>query len=329
MDKDALLKELAAKVETGEISRDEVMRRLKITLAKRTATHEDNAGSFTHFSVSKMLYLLGAVIVVIGIIFFISQIWDNIGSVGRITVTLGLGLVLTAMGSMLLVQKPNERIGMVFQFIGGMLIPGGALVTLSEMNVESTTLWPVTITFGTIFVFYMLLNIVHKNAVLTFFAIGNGTAFVYLVVEAIVDGPSYMHDDLYAYLTMAVGLSYLLLAHTFRTGWNSVLIGVLYFLGITGFLGGAFSRVFDSPPWQMLYFLLVIAGFTLAVYTKSRSILAMSTIFLIAHVSYITSEYFADSIGWPISLVLLGFVFIGLGYASISINRKYIAEATA
>jgi hypothetical protein len=263
--------------------------------------------------------------VVIGLIFFIYQIWADIGSVGRITVTLGLGLVLTAMGSLLLVQKPNESIGIVFQFIGGMLVPGGAMVTLSEMSVESSTLWPVAITFGAIFVFYMLLNVVHKNAVLTFYTIGNGTAFVYLVVEAIVDGPYYMHDDLYAYLTMVIGLSYLLLAHAFRNGWNSVLIGVLYFFGITGFLGAAFSRVFDSPPWEMLYFFLIMGGFALAVYTKSRSILVMSTIFLIAHVSYITSEYFADSIGWPISLVLLGFVFIGLGYASISINKKYIS----
>jgi len=59
---------------------------------------------------------------------------------------------------------------------------------------------------------------------------------------------------------------------------------------------------------------------------RSRSILVMSTLFLIAHVSYITGEYFADSLGWPISLVILGFVFIGLGYVSISVNKKYITN---
>jgi hypothetical protein len=50
----------------------------------------------------------------------------------------------------------------------------------------------------------------------------------------------------------------------------------------------------------------------------------MSTGFLIAHVTFITGEYFADSMGWPISLVILGLVFIGLGYASITINKKFI-----
>ena len=275
---------------------------------------------------TKMLYVLGAAIVIIGIVIFVAQIWNDIGSFGRISVTLGLGLLIAAIGSVLLKQKPEDNIGPIFHFIGGLLIPGGAVVTLSELDVDFVSLWPVAITFGAIFVFYLLLNATHKHAILTFFAIANGTAFIYLLVEAIVEGPYYKHEDLYAYLTIVIGASYLLLAHAFRDGWNKQLIGALYFFGITGFLGAAFSQVFDSVPWQLLYFLIVLGGLFLSVYMKSRSILVMSTLFLIAHVSYITSEYFANSLGWPISLVILGFVFIGLGYASLAINKKYIKE---
>ena len=202
------------------------------------------------------------------------------------------------------------------------------MVTLSELNLDSGD-WTIAITFGVIFAFYLLLNYIHKNAILTFFAIANGTATVYLVLNAVVGGPFegwFGIKDIYQYTTMAMGASYLLLAHAFRDGWNKKLIGVLYFFGITGFLGAAFSQVFDSVPWQMLYFILVIGGLALSVYMRSRSILVMSTLFLIAHVSYITSEYFANSLGWPISLVILGFVFIGLGYVSININKKYIAN---
>lgn len=324
MNKEELLQELSAKLSVGEIGREEVISLLNFAPARATneAVKEESAA---HFSVTKMLYVLGAAIVVIGVVIFVFQIWDDIGSLGRIAITLGLGLLLAAIGSVLLKNKPEENLGTVFHFIGGMFIPGGAIVTLSELNADVVSLWPVVITFGVIFVFYLLLNFVHKNAILTFFAIANGTAFVYLVVEAIVDGPFYRHEDLYAYLTMVIGASYLLLGHAFRQGWDEKLVGVLYFFGITGFLGAAFSRVFDSPPWQMLYFLLVIGGLCLAVYMRSRGILVMSTLFLIAHVSYITGEYFADSLGWPISLVILGFVFILLGYVSININKKYIA----
>jgi hypothetical protein len=323
MNKEELLQELSAKMSSGEISLEELTNRFGLAASAKGEVEEKSS---THFSVTKILYVLGAAIVVIGIIIFVSQIWEDIGSFGRILVTLGLGFLTAAIGSMLLKNKPEDNIGTVFHFIGGMLIPGGAVVTLSELNADFVSLWPVTITFGIIFAFYLFLNSIHKNAILTFFAIANGTAFTYLIVEAIIDSPFYKHEDLYAYLTMVIGASYLLLGYSFRDGWNKKLVGVLYFFGITGFLGAAFSQVFDSTPWQILYFLIVIGGLFLSVYMKNRSILVMSTLFLIAHVSYITGEYFADSLGWPISLVVLGFVFIGLGYVSVNINKKYITN---
>src|SRR3989344_774178 len=324
MNKEELLQELSTKISTGELSREEVISRLNFAPAIQ---QESDGGikRFSHFSVTKMLYALGAAIVIIGIVIFVAQIWDDIGSFGRISVTLGLGLLITATGSVLLKQKPEDNIGLIFHFIGGMLIPGGVVVTLSELSIDSD--WTLAITFGGIFAFYLFLNAIHRHAILTFFAIANGTATIYLILNAVVGGPFrgwFGVKDIYQYLTMAIGASYLFLAHAFRDGWNKKLIGALYFFGITGFLGASFSRVFDSVPWQLLYFLIVLGGLFLAVYMRSRSVLVISTLFLIAHVSYITSEYFADSLGWPISLVILGFVFIGLGYASITINKKYI-----
>lgn len=324
MNKKELLQELSAKISTGKISREEVLSRLNFASPITPQVSDGGAKRFSHFSVTKMLYVLGAAIVVIGIVIFVAQIWGDINSFGRVVVTLGLGLLIAAIGSMLLKQKSNDNIGAVFHFIGGMLIPGGALVTLSELSTGVDHPWIVAITFGIILAFYLLLNAIHKHPVLTFFAIANGTAFIYLLVEAIIEGPYYRHEDLYAYLTMVMGASYLFLAHSFRDGWNKKLLGALYFFGSGGFLGAAFSQVFDSVSWQLLYFLIVLGGLFLSVYMKSRSILVMSTIFLIAHVSYITSEYFADSLGWPISLVILGFVFIGLGYSSVTISKKYI-----
>ncbi|MEK7173503.1 MAG: hypothetical protein AAB710_00280, partial [Patescibacteria group bacterium] len=266
----------------------------------------------------------------LGIIFFVAQVWDDIDSWGRILVTLGLGLLIAGSGSSFLTSKPESHLGQVFHAIAGFLIPGGALVTLNELGAPTGSLWPITITIGIVFLFYLLLTTYHKNEVLTFFAIANGTAFLYLLVESIVEGPFYRHDDIYAYLTMIVGLSYLLFAYAFRIGWNKNLVSVLNFFGAAGFLSAAFSRVFESDMWELLFFLLAIGGMVLAVYIKSRGILVVSTFFLIGHFVYITNEYFADSIGWPISLVVLGFVIIGLGYTSIAINKKYISsDATA
>jgi hypothetical protein len=135
-----------------------------------------------------------------------------------------------------------------------------------------------------------------------------------------------MNGYIYAYLTMVVGVSYLLLAYVFQIGWNKQLSGALNFFGSLGFLGAGFSRVFDSPSWQMLYFLIVIGCIFLSAQVRSKAILVISTLFLLAHVSYITGQYFADSVGWPICLVFLGFIFIALGYISININKRYIKQ---
>jgi hypothetical protein len=326
MNKEELLNEISAKVNSGEISRQELMNRFNLAPQGQPTEHFTQKSAPSNFSVTKMLYVLGALIVVIGIVIFFYQVWEDIGSFVRILITLGLGFIITALGSILIKDKPQDNIGLVFQFIGGMLIPGGALVMLHELDVSEQTLWPFAITFGIISLFYALLNYVHKNVVLTFFTIAHTTTFIYLLVGAMLDGSYYDTGEIYAYLTMFIGASYLLLAHAFRSSWNSGIVSMLCFFGSIAFLGAAFSRVFDSELWQMFYFIVILCGFYLSIYMKSRAILTMSTIFLIAHMSYITGEYFADSIGWPVSLVVLGLLFIGLGYVSINIGKKYITK---
>jgi hypothetical protein len=440
MNKEQLLQELSQKITTGEITYDEMMNRFNLTAVKTEASSVSTASKMaSHFSVTKMLYVLGAIIVVIGAVLFSFQIWDDIGSVGRISITLGLGVLLTAIGSLLSKNKPETQIGTVFHFIGGILIPGGAMVALYELTNGEYHVWPMALTFGVIFLFYLFINYIHKNVVLTFFTVANGTAFVYLTVNAITDGlfndytnifayltlvvgacyvllgysfrntwndklvgPLYVfglvgieiaaltqysnaggyysnhslwpavlsfglisifyfflnsrvkhpgltlltilnitafvyvfvaallggsfyeNGDIYAYLTMIIGVCYLLLSYSFRNDWNKRLTEVLNFLGSAGLLIAGFSEIYDSLPWQLFYLIIVIATFGVSIYMRSRSILVTSTCALIAYVSYITSEYFADSIGWPISLVILGFIFIALGYVSIAINKKYI-----
>lgn len=324
MQTNELIEELKLKVANGEVSREELSSRLGLSQITTVSSTSYKSEATTHFSVTKMLYILGEAIVVIGIIIFIAQMWNDMSPFSHIVITLGLGLLFAALGSVLLKKQPQTDLGTVFHFMGGMLIPSGSLVLLDELNVGIDEPWVVAGTFFSIFVFYMLLNKIHKNALLTFFAILHATITTYLVLYAMVDDGSLWVDSLYQYLTMILGVSYLLLAHAFKDGWNSKLIGALNFFGITGFLGAGFSLALDSGIWEVFYFLVLFGCLFLSVYLKSRTILIMSTVFLLIHVSYITGEHFADSIGWPLSLVFLGFVFIGLGYSSISINNKYI-----
>lgn len=334
MDKEQLLQELNERISTGEVTREEVARRLGITTSAADAPAEGLLAkkSSHHFSVTKMLYFIGAGIVLTGIFFFIAQIWDDLGAVSRISITFGLGVLVSLLGSVLYKQKPASNLGSIFHTIGGVLVIGGVMVLLEELEIVLFgQMWTYALAYLTVFIFYLLLLVTHRHVILTFFAIVNGTIATYLLSGALLDPLlDYREmETLFQYLTMALGGSYLFLAQRFQGGWNKRLVGVLRFFGITGLLGAAFSQVFDSTLWEMLYFLLIFGSLLLSVHIRSRSVLIMSTLFLLVHIAYITSEYFADSIGWPIALVILGLIFIGLGYASLTIHNTYITKTSS
>lgn len=319
MEKNTLLQELKSKIIDGEISQQEVLDAINY----QETSPDKSLKSFSQQTVSRLLYILGAAVVAIGLFIFFWQIWGNIGSFMRIFVTLGFGLLTAGIGSFLLLESNGRKLGAIFHIIGGLLIPGGALVALTEIVGNTTNRWSETIAFFVIFLFYLLLESVHKHAVLTFFALINGTIFANLFLVALFE-PSILSSDLYVYFTMVMGAVYILLGQSFKDGHNRSLIGFVYFFGSSGILAAGFYFVTQYLLWQLLYPFTAIGGLLLAVYLRSRGILIMSTIFLIIYISYITGEYFANSLGWPVILIFLGFVFIGLGYMSFTINKKYI-----
>ncbi|OJI08693.1 MAG: hypothetical protein COV08_03345 [Candidatus Vogelbacteria bacterium CG10_big_fil_rev_8_21_14_0_10_49_38] len=324
MNKEDLLRELSEQVKAGQITRTEVMARLSSPDSAELQSGK-LVKNLSHFSVPKMLYILGAIIAIVGVITLVFRIWDDLGSAGRILITFGLGLMLAGTGSVLFEHKAEGYLGTIFHLIGGLLIPEGALVFLYELGgVDLMKVWPVTITFGVLFVCYLLLTLKQKHVILTLFALANGTIFTYLFAQALIYGGYQASGDFYAYLTMAVGASYLLLGQNFKLGWNQKLDSLLYFVGSAGIMVAGFSRIFDNSLWEILYLPLVFGAVFLSIYFKSRGILVTSTLALIAYMIYLTNEYFGQSVSWSVSLVITGFIIIGLGYLSIAINKKYL-----
>ena len=283
----------------------------------------------SHFSVTKTLYAIGSLIVIIGILFFVQQIWSDIGSFSRIAITLGLGIAITFSGLALSRGQAGRSIDSVFYLIGSVLIPSGIAVTAFEL--EITDPWMLAFTSGLVFVFYLVLNFVDKNSVLTLFSIFYGTSTSYLILAAVGQdlSPNLLYD-LYHYLTIAIGTSYLFLAHSFASTWNKRLVNFLRFFGVLGILWSTFLLQDYDSIFSILTYSLIIAGlFFLAGYMKSRLILILSSLFLIAHIWNLTRKYFADSISWPLMLIIMGLIVIGIGFISVTINKKYIEKKSS
>jgi hypothetical protein len=136
---------------------------------------------------------------------------------------------------------------------------------------------------------------------------------------------------LHEYRWLIIGAVYCLLGHGFAKDDRRALTGPLYGFGVMFFLGAGFVlcgwKPNQSYVWEALYPGLVFGVLFLSVFLKSKSFLTFGTLALIGYVGRITMEYFKDSLGWPLSLVLIGFSLMGLGYAAVALNRRYIRTA--
>tara|TARA_B110000858_G_scaffold189336_1_gene235939 strand:- start:1182 stop:2180 length:999 start_codon:yes stop_codon:yes gene_type:complete len=329
MTNEELLKEMKNRLDTGALAPVEIRNLLTEENVPESGVQDENVeptnfpdSQGSSLTITRLLYVVGGIFITLGVLYFVSQIWDDLGTFNRIFITLGLGIVFAGVGSRFLMSDSGRDIGNVFHIIGGFLIPGGAMVALDELTAGIDELWPVTWTVGVVFAFYVLLTIYHRRVVLNFFAFANGTAFIYLLMESMIPSAD---GDLYAYLTMMIAITYLLFAYLYQGGWNDRLIPLLFFFGAFGFYLAAFSQISASILMEFTYPFLAFGGLVVSVlYLKSRIVLLLSTFAVIGYIIYFTAEYFAHSIGWPISLILLGFFVIGLGYFSISLNKKYL-----
>ena len=114
------------------------------------------------------------------------------------------------------------------------------------------------------------------------------------------------------------------------SGKHDKLAGYLYFFGTLGTLGSAIGLSGFKPNtnwlWELLAPILIIAAIFSSLRLKSRSLLILGIIFLMAFIIKITGEYFTNTLGWPLSLVIIGLCLIALGYLAVSLNKKYFAK---
>ena len=122
---DQLLNELKRRLQDGELEASHVQALLDsipidgaepVSSQHPSNTARDSVlpAGFPEFSVTRLLYVIGGLLIVLGIIYFMSQLWGDMSSALRILVSLGVGLVFAGVGSLFLVQEPEKELGNVF-----------------------------------------------------------------------------------------------------------------------------------------------------------------------------------------------------------------------
>lgn len=106
-----------------------------------------------------------------------------------------------------------------------------------------------------------------------------------------------------------------------KAGRYPRLIALGYFLGSIMAYGGLFDLVQDSSI-ELLYLAVTASGLYICVMLHSRALLLTSVIAMLSFIFYFSEKHFANSLGWPVTLVLMGLIFLAVGAIAIKVKKR-------
>lgn len=334
MDRDQLLNLIKDKLDSGLISRQDLADvsggNLPQSQSVVTSTKEkeptDHNSKIVH-----VLYAIGVIIIVIGVIVLIAQSWDEIGLIGRVGVTLGLAFIAYVVG-LLRSKEENNTLSQVMFLLASVLAPGGVFILLDGLGISINAISNIGTSLILLIVFGLAQYIV-RNRILVITLIAYATWLYFaLIVEYISDITIFNISTVIKLLVIVLGIAYYLFAYWYTKREDTLtavsskrdrhqakaITHILYALGalaiIVPFM--TFEGVWD------FFAILIICAITYLGYAISSKItFAIGVITFTIQLIAISWRYFADSLGWPISMILSGIVVIAIGYGALRVSR--------
>jgi hypothetical protein len=99
------------------------------------------------------------------------------------------------------------------------------------------------------------------------------------------------------------------------------LIALGYFVGSIMAYAGLFDLV-QNTSVELIYLAVTATFLYVCVLLQSRALLLTTVIAMLAFIGYFSEKHFANSLGWPVTLVLMGITFIGIGAIAIKIKQR-------
>lgn len=324
MDKKELLRYIQSLASKQDITKDEV------DSAFDAGMRGDASGRVSHQAgISHILYYIGAAVVFIGISVLICQHWEELNSATKILSTLGAGIVSYIAAVFLSQEERFENTCRAFYFISALVMPLGLHVVFDIAGLDTGSYGAQSIISGILFVTFVISYLADRKTIFALFNIIFGTWLFFSFTSFLIGGRPDFDWEFSAYRVLCTGLVYALLGYYFSETPRRAITGVLYGFGVFCFLGAALSLGGWEPHqnwfWELIFPGLVFGVMFMSVYLKSKAFLTFGSLYLIAYIFKITSEYFAESLGWPLVLVLSGLGLIAIGHLHFSLKKKYLS----
>jgi len=266
----------------------------------------------------RILGYLGGTFIFAGLGIFIGLNWDVMNTAARIIITLGSGIAVFIMALVASGDERYTRVKTPLYLIAAALQPVGILVAIDEFSSggdwHSAAMW----TAGIMFIQQASVFWQKRDTTLLFTSLLFALWFFGVTLDLLnVD------EDLIALVLGAATVGFCVgLERTPHRGMNPV----WYLFGSAWFFYGLFDLV-QNTIIELAFLAAACGGVFVSTWVRSRTLLFVSTIAILAYIGYFTSEHFQDSLGWPLVLILLGLIFIALSAIAMHINKRYISNA--
>jgi hypothetical protein len=282
------------------------------------------------FSIANVLSFLGGGIIVLGLTILATNNWAVLSDAMKIYITLGVAVTLYAIWVLSTVWNKLSVLRYVALFGSGILYPTGLVISLNIANISTSNTEKALIVTGVSGLIYILSLILERHPLLAFYSILNTTLFFYALFAYMLnslDG-AFTSQELTTYLQLfpvAIGSSHLLLASWIQKSKIRRIIPPLLNIAATlQIYIGLFSLTFQYEWLDYVFPLILLGGYMLSVKINNRIVLLGSALFTFLIIFKITAERFSQSLGWPISLVIIGLSLIVIGSGTYYIKKRFV-----
>lgn len=106
-----------------------------------------------------------------------------------------------------------------------------------------------------------------------------------------------------------------------KAGRYARLTDLGYFIGSIMAYSGLFDLAHNTS-FELAYLAVTASMLYACVVLQSRALLFTTVIAMLGFIGYFTAKHFANSLGWPVTLVLMGVAFLAVGTIAIRVKRK-------
>ena len=325
MDKELILKNIATLIQEGQLTKNELLE-----VYERSARTDKQETLNKQSRISNILYYIGGAIVFLGICIFVGTNWSNLNDGTKILATLGSSIMIYFAGVLLSRYENLQKIADAFYFISGLVAPLGIFVTMHVAGMNTDSAGSHSVVTGILLIVNLLSYYVDRRNVFFIFNVILGTWLFFSLTTFLIGGRPFTNWDFIKYRWLAAGLTHMILGYSLANTNRKALTPYLYGFGVVEFLTATLCLGGWSPNqsvfWELLFPGVSFGILFLSVYLKTRSFLIFGTMFLMFYILKITYEYFTSGFGWALSLIIVGFALIGIGYFAFYLNKKYISQ---